>query len=679
MHALLSAVVLSMVVLCPVAPAWAQQSGDDLPFILESLDDEQLGADETNEHVEEWASELQFYLQHPLDLNEVTAEQLSVFPFLNPLQVEAFLSYRKLLGRLSSVYELQAIPGWDVTTIHKLLPFVRVAGQSSQSLNVLQKPTFQGLTRYQRVFPRSWGYIKSTGSRYMGAPDAWLMKVQGRGEHYRAGLTAEKDAGEPLFRSFNSRGFDHYGAYLEIKGRGMAQQVLLGDYEVNLGQGLISWQSFSLSHSAYSLQMEKSASALRPHSGTAEYGYYRGIAFHLRESRWQQVAFVSLTSPGAYWDSADGHRIITSWEQTGYHRTLTESTHRGVAQLFATGGRIGYDFPSGHLALNGVYHRLTVPVLRSQQTYNQYAFAGDVLYNVSVDYAWSLANQHWFGELAWCKGNSLALLQGWMMQLSQTLSMGLLYRHYARAYHAFYANGFGVSGETTNETGGYLATEIRRPRLQLNAYADVFHFPWWRYQISGPMTGTDDLIRVAYQPVKASDHTLTARLQLRYRLKARDLKTPSGKVPVPTHLWQSQLGWQWEQGSWQLAWRGFYHVFRQTDSLHQRGMAMYGEFGQHAGRRLSWNTRLAWFHVPGYEARIYVYEQSVLYLYSYPFYYHTGWRAYLNLRYKPGRHLTLELHGATTWYTDQQQIGSGLDRIDGSKKFQLVFQILSNW
>ncbi|MCL6524618.1 MAG: helix-hairpin-helix domain-containing protein [Thermoflavifilum sp.] len=680
MSSLRSAIVHCMAILLWVVPALAQQQSDNaVPSALEVLNDATNGSEEIGEQAEEWVSELEYYLQHPLDLNRATAEQLSVFPFLNSLQIQAFLNYRKLLGAFTSVYELQAIPGWDLATIRKIMPFVRVQEQHAAISVASRMPIFQAISRYQRAFPKSWGYVKTTGSRYLGSPDAWLIKCQSWGDRYRAGFIAEKDAGEPWFRSFNSKGFDHYGAYLELRKQGILERITVGDYEINFGQGLVSWQSFSLNHSAYALQIEKNAEPIRAHSGTAENGYYRGIAAQLREGDWQQVVFFSYTSPGAYWDSADGHRVITSWDQNGYHRTLTESTHRGVTQLFAGGARLGYYFSAGHVGFNAVYHRLTVPVQKSQKTYNQFAFSGNVLYNISVDYAFSISNQHFFGEAAWCAGNRLAFLQGWMMQLSQTVDVGLLFRHYDKAYRAFYANGFSAGGETANETGGYLATEMHWPRWQVYAYADVYHFPWWRYQISGPSRGTEDLLRISYQPINAPSSSATIMLQVRYRQQAKDVKTNNGQLPLPTQLWQTQFGWQWERSSWWWACRGFYHVFRQTDSLYRQGVAIYGEWGQQVKNRFSWNTRLAWFNVPSYEARIYTYERSVLYQYSYPFYYHNGWRVYLNLRYRPSRHLSVELRWASTWYLDQQQIGTGLDQIDGSSKHQLIAQIIWKW
>jgi hypothetical protein len=43
------------------------------------------------------------------------------------LQIANLISYRKLVGKFISIYELQAVPSWDTQIIKKLLPFITVA------------------------------------------------------------------------------------------------------------------------------------------------------------------------------------------------------------------------------------------------------------------------------------------------------------------------------------------------------------------------------------------------------------------------------------------------------------------------------------------------------------------------------------------------------------------------
>src|ERR1700730_13396175 len=63
---------------------------------------------------------LEHWKLHPLDLNRASSDELYTVPGLTALQIANFIMYRKLLGPLLSLYELQAVPGWEVETITEL-------------------------------------------------------------------------------------------------------------------------------------------------------------------------------------------------------------------------------------------------------------------------------------------------------------------------------------------------------------------------------------------------------------------------------------------------------------------------------------------------------------------------------------------------------------------------------
>jgi len=72
----------------------------------------------------------QFHL-HPVNLNSAVEEDLESLHLLRPMQIRNFMLYKKLLGSLITVHELQAVPGWDIETIRKLLPYIRIGRDES--------------------------------------------------------------------------------------------------------------------------------------------------------------------------------------------------------------------------------------------------------------------------------------------------------------------------------------------------------------------------------------------------------------------------------------------------------------------------------------------------------------------------------------------------------------------
>jgi hypothetical protein len=91
--------------------------------------------------------------------------------------------------------------------------------------------------------------------------------------------------------------------------------------------------------------------------------------------------------------------------------------------------------------------------------------------------------------------------------------------------------------------------------------------------------------------------------------------------------------------------------------------------------KLSGNFRLALFDTPGFDTRIYAYENDVLYSYSSPAYQNSGMRYYVNARYTLKKGIDLWCKYSITNYTNLEEIGSGPDLIEGNKKSEVKVQL----
>jgi len=85
--------------------------------------------------------------------------------------------------------------------------------------------------------------------------------------------------------------------------------------------------------------------------------------------------------------------------------------------------------------------------------------------------------------------------------------------------------------------------------------------------------------------------------------------------------------------------------------------------------------RVAWFNTDSYNARIYAYENDLLYTFSIPAYYGKGFRTYLNLRYPVSKRIDFWFKIANTSWNDRKTSGSGYNKIDGNNKTELKFQL----
>ena len=82
---------------------------------------------------------LEAYQENPLDLNQATRDDLIILPGMNDLKINRLFSYITQFGELTSIYELQAVPGYRINEIRLWLPFITVKSAREKDINPGQK------------------------------------------------------------------------------------------------------------------------------------------------------------------------------------------------------------------------------------------------------------------------------------------------------------------------------------------------------------------------------------------------------------------------------------------------------------------------------------------------------------------------------------------------------------
>ena len=101
------------------------------------------------------------YLKNPINLNAANAADLKELRVLTPVQIQNFILYRTLAGKFIDLYELQAIPNWDLPTIQKIRPYIFVSSQISVGATMndrLRNGDHSILIRTSQVLEKSKGY-----------------------------------------------------------------------------------------------------------------------------------------------------------------------------------------------------------------------------------------------------------------------------------------------------------------------------------------------------------------------------------------------------------------------------------------------------------------------------------------------------------------------------------------
>lgn len=627
--------------------------------------------------------------RRPLDLNHATATDLADFPFLTDLQRSALPEYRSQYGNLVSIFELQAVPGYDVATIKQMLPFVTVIepGIMNQPVATISNTRQQVILRWSRQLEDKAGYQvpadDSTASRYPGSPDQLYFRYRfTKGDRISAGITAEKDAGEEFFTGSNKKGFDFYSAHIFIKNPvRRVKSLALGDYAVAMGQGLLIYQGFAPRKSALSTLVSRSGKTLRPFTSVSEYDFFRGAAaiFDLGR-KLELLAFASTRKRDANLDTEDDFEdpdatFATSLQTSGLHRTANELADRGAIQQNSAGASLKYRGRKLQVGANALYEHLDKPLQRSPALYNRYYFNGQTLLNLSLDYGFALRNVFFFGETARSRNGAIATVNGFVAALDRRVDVAIVHRNFARDYQSLNAKPFAETSGGLNERGTYFGLQVQpTKRWRLNAYYDQWHHDWLRFGVDAPSQGNEWLGRVtfiqkrkleAYAQLRSEkkeenysgEPTVVDRLTVRHNLQGRlhlSLKL------APAVEWRSRLDLGTSESSGKTV----------------KGMALFQELIiRPIGSPFTASTRFAVFSTGGYDVRFYAFERDVLNDFSIPAYYDRGSRFYVNLGYRLSRQIRLELRYATTYYPNVDSIGTGLEATAGNQKSELKVQV----
>jgi len=649
------------------------QENDPVKDILESMAESQ----PEDYDWSELGERLAFYLKHPIGLCP-PAEQLKELAFLSPLQVANLQGYLKQYGGMTDLLELQSINGFDIQTISRLLPFVVL--RQKTSLPFLRPDALGGnhdlIVRYGRVLQTQKGFTALPGSRYLGSPDKMLLRYRyAYADVLSMSVVAEKDAGEYWLRK--GSGTDHLSFNLTIGNAGRLKRLVLGDYSLQFGQGLTLWSGFAFGKGPDVTSVAGKDAGLRPYQSANEASFFRGLAGTVQIDRYLSLTpFISLRNLDASLKIADnGTATLENINVSGLHRTKTEMKNQHSLKQLVYGAALQYTKNALNVGVTGYSSDYGHNFVTGTQRYNLYAFSGEHLVNTGAYYNYTFRDIYFFGELAHSQDGGWALLNGALASLSPRTSLVLLHRDYDRDYHNFFSNAVGEATETSNEKGVYLGINYAPWRKWMfSAYADYFRFPWLKYRVNAPSDGYELLTQVNYLPDKR------LKVNLRYKREIKQQNPDAGSKGSGLEMVNKQA----LRMDWSLKPRGRFGFHQRMESAFYKKGNRKGESGyillqdidyRPATGILSGNARLAYFFTPSYNSRIYVYEDDVLYGAGSAAYSGAGFRTYLNLRIRAGKHIDLWTRVAQYIYQNRDAIGTGLDEISGNKKTEVKLQL----
>ena len=628
-----------------------------------------------------------YYLDHPLNLNKTSKEELSSLLLLNEFQIKDLFNHLKNNGKLLSIYELQSITSWNEKTIQMVLPFVEVSDKLNQPSfkfkDVLKYGKVEFTSRYNKVLEDQKGYLEvdsiTNTNAYQGNDIGIYNRLRFRyRNNISLGLTTQKDAGELMKFNDLQKGFDFNSVHFFYKGGKWLESFALGDYQIEIGQGLNFWTGYAFGKTADVIQIKKSATPIRAYTSSDESRFLRGAAVNLRWKNFSMLSFLSKKKIDGSIKELNGENYVSSITQNGLHRTGGEALRRKRVEETIVGGNLKFKVSNFEVGTSYIYQRYDLPLLKDTIPYNKYDFRGTDLFNTSVYYSYNFKNIILFGEyVPKLKKEESAIINGLLVALDKKSNLTLLYRNYGRAFHSFYNNSFSNGSKAQNENGIFIGyTNSINKKWHFNTYVDVYFYPWLKYQVDKPSKGNDFLVQLNYKPSKKTDFYVRFRqrtkesngndlestsvsrittskqnnIRFNFKSKVSDLFTLKTRVELVHH---NQIGFEQELGT----------LMYQDFSISTRSKAF------------KLTMRFALFETESYLSRVYAYENNVLGLYSIPAYYDKGSRVYGILKYHFLNKIDLWIRVGRNIYSNKDEIGNGLEEIQGNLKTEFTFQL----
>ncbi|MCJ7813146.1 helix-hairpin-helix domain-containing protein, partial [bacterium] len=452
------------------------------------------------EQTEAAASELMEYLQslrlHPLDLNRGTLQNLQLIPFLSPLQAKNIIAERSKKGLFQSWSDFQERTKLDEELCMQLKQYLTITEKKDFKQESME---FRG--RIQTHFPKSEGY---SSGKYPGSSLKIVERIHfSLNYNTRGGLLIEKDPGENQWN-------DHIAGFIENNHLLFLSKCLVGNYRVEVGQGLVFWGPYGFSQGADPAAfVKKRSTGTRGYTYADENNFLTGIAV---EAIYQSFYFQIFASSTRLDATSNEDGTISTLSSSGLHRTESEMNNRDRLKETLLGVRFTKNWPWGTVGFTGYQNQYSNKIKKSDLSKYRFYFQGDKNHVVGIDYDIFFSQLNLSGEIAQSRSHGWALVTNCMLNLGKS-SLVLSYRRFTPDFHNLHSHSFGIS-PACNEEGFYIGFSGRiASSVRISFYYDLYKKPWRTYSIPVPTRGND--LFVQFEKKFSPTLYVTVRTRLR--------------------------------------------------------------------------------------------------------------------------------------------------------------------
>lgn len=572
---------------------------------------------------DEYLDNYESYRDNRININDTTCMALLELNMLSEMQWNNLKSYIEHYGALQSINELELINGFDAKTLQRIYPIITAAPIASKKDKLsLKKMLSDG--NHNMVVGSASAIEEAVGYRnghYEGSDDRIYMRYYYKyRENLKIQLSAEKQAGEAFYKNGKVNGFGYYGGSLTVSDIGIIKRAVVGQYQLQFGQGVTLWTGFNPYISAT--------------TNVCRFG--QGIRSAGAFNRNSLIGAAATTSLGKRTELTMfyGHQVMAGMNLGVKWR----NAHTGLT--------LWSDKNAWHGGVNGkwLYKQLTL-----------FGEAGVVLRN----------NEY-----------NGALLAGGEYLFDNNNRFSFYYRKYSPYYSNNYSATLGQNSRVTNEDGLCMNLHLNLP-WNISAYGrvDIFRFPIAKYQVAAPSHGNETYLLLT-RPMNPK-----TTIELCYRNKERGKNVKFEDTPqyiveqTYRHQAEARMFYTPAEG-WSLSTRVIQTWYNTESAATSYGFALSQDIRYKTPNHpLSLSARYVIFDIDNYDSRIFLSESNFIYDNNSSQLMYKGYRFYIWAKYELGTNVSIGLKYSITQYANRTSISSGHNKIEDSHRQSLNAQI----
>ena len=454
---------------------------------------------------------------------------------------------------------------------------------------------------------------RSSGENLSGQ----MLRGKIKYDKWSAGFVSENDSGENFA--------DFTAGFLSYQTEGT--DVVLGNYSAGFGQGTVLWQGFDWGSYPEQPVYVRKTDFLRGYISTAENRALAGVAVNYKTDRYMFSAGFS----DAEFDAAGDDNGITSLQESGYHDSESSRDNKDRLREKLVFGRAKTGFGEYlEIGISGIASRFSPGFAEGDSIREVFDFSGDENSVFGSDFNWKKDDIDFSGEYSQTSEGGQAVVTGARLRRDK-VSFSLSYYSFSEDYWNLHS--IIPEGNKTGYSGGL--TLKPWPGGVVNLLLDYWKRPWRTYYDEMPPEGEKASVSMRQ---KWGNNSVSMRIR----------RTSSGVGSDLLDRNQFRLNYEIKAGS--VAHRLRFETMNSVTGDEKHWGYLVSAQSNVPYRKMRGHLSFAFFRVPDYDCRIYLYEYDVPGRISVPFYSGNGIAANAVYKWEIGGGITAAVKASWTRY-----------------------------